>query len=262
MGVRVHRVVLHTARLADGKGESIVETKYGSTSDNVSLEFGLEYNVDIVMCIDATGSMNSLLNLVKRNALKFYDDVMAMMNKKDKHVDDLRVRVIAFRDYIADGENAMLATDFYLLPTEAPEFKGLVEGIKAFGGGDRPEDGLEALAYAIKSDWTTKGTKRRHIIIVWTDDATHELGYARSARNYPTKMARDFDELTDWWGDAMLPGIMDNNAKRLIIFAPEKPYWTTIADNWDNVMMYPSQAAQGLAELDYQQILNAIANSV
>ena len=237
-------------------------SNYGSTDDNVSLEFGLEYNVDIVMCIDATGSMGKLIDLVKNNALKFYDDVMRMMNKKDKHVDDLRVRVIAFRDYIADGENAMLATDFYRLPAESAEFRSIVGSIKAFGGGDRPEDGLEALAYAIKSDWTTKGTKRRHIIIVWTDDATHALGYAKSARNYPTKMARDFDELTDWWGDDALPGIMDNNAKRLILFAPEKPYWTTIADNWDNVMMYPSQAAQGLRELEYNQILNAIANSV
>ena len=248
-------------------------SNYGSASDNISLEFGtsrenvsnefsLKYVVDIVMCIDATGSMGPIINMVKNNALKFYDDVMKMMDKKDKHIDDLRVRVIAFRDYIADGEKAMLTSDFYLLPRESQSFKKLVNSIDARGGGDRPEDGLEALAYAIKSDWSTGGSKRRHIIIVWTDDATHPLGFGKKAKNYPSKMARDFDELTEWWGDAMLPGIMDNNAKRLIIFAPEQPYWTTIADTWDNVVYYPSKAAQGLREVEYTEILNAIYNSV
>lgn len=32
---------------------------------------GLKYNVDIVMCIDCTGSMGDLLDTVKNNALKF-----------------------------------------------------------------------------------------------------------------------------------------------------------------------------------------------
>ena len=33
---------------------------------------GLDYNVDIVMCIDATGSMGPIINDVKANALSFY----------------------------------------------------------------------------------------------------------------------------------------------------------------------------------------------
>lgn len=32
---------------------------------------GLKYNVDVVMCIDCTGSMGDLLDKVKANALKF-----------------------------------------------------------------------------------------------------------------------------------------------------------------------------------------------
>lgn len=36
---------------------------------------GLNYNVDIVMCIDCTGSMGGLLDNVKNNALKFYPDL-------------------------------------------------------------------------------------------------------------------------------------------------------------------------------------------
>lgn len=245
---------------------------YSSTSEgpNISIEFDdLRdiYAVDIAMCIDATGSMGTLLDVVKRNALRFYDDVVRKMEKteneyKKKYIDQLRVRVIAFRDYIADGANAMLATDFYALPTEAREFESLVGEIQAFGGGDRPEDGLEALAYAIRSDWTRSGSKRRHIIVIWTDDATHELGFGKKAANYPRDMAKDFDELTDWWGDASMPGLMDNNAKRLLIFAPEKPYWTTIESTWDNVLLFPSKAGEGLRELEYDEILDSIYNSI
>lgn len=224
--------------------------------------YNLKYNIDIVMCIDATGSMGSLIETVKNNALSFYGDLTEAMVEKGKHIDELRVKVIAFRDYIADGENAMLTTDFYSLPDDAARFESLVRSIKPFGGGDEPEDGLEALAYAIKSKWTTGGNRRRHIIVMWSDDATHELGFARSAPNYPKKMAANFDELTQWWGDPIQPGIMDNNAKRLLIYAPDKKYWNTISDTWDNVLHFTSEAGSGLQGLEYKEILNAIANSI
>ena len=139
--------------------------------------YSLKYNVDIVMCIDATGSMNGILDTVKSNALNFYGDLINSMRKKGKQVNDMRIKVIAFRDYVADGENAMLATDFFRMPEEQEEFRDLVNTISACGGGDEPEDGLEALAYAIRTDWTRDGDKRRHVIVVWTDAPTHELGF-------------------------------------------------------------------------------------
>lgn len=224
--------------------------------------FSLKYNVDIAMCMDATGSMNSLLDKVKANALSFYSDLTTAMAQKGKHIDALRVRVIAFRDYLADGDEAMLVTDFFNLPEEAPEFEQLVQSIVPKGGGDDPEDGLEALAYAIKSKWTTTGNKRRQIIIVWSDDATHPLGFCAQAPNYPNKMARDFDELTRWWGDASNQGSMDPSAKRLLIYAPDRQYWNTISSCWDNVLHFPSVAGRGLEEIEYSEILNAIANSI
>ena len=226
----------------------------------------MSYNVDIVMCIDATGSMKPIIETVKSNALSFYDDLTRRMqgrnNEKSKHINALRVKVIVFRDYLADGKDAMLATRFYRLPSEAAEFERVVQGITAKGGGDLPEDGLEALGYAIRSDWTREGDKRRHIIVVWTDDATHELGHGRSAENYPSAMARDFDELTEWWGYGQSGGLMDDNAKRLLIFAPDAPYWNVISSSWDDVMHFPSVAGQGLRELEYEEILDSIYNSL
>ena len=64
---------------------------------------GLRYAVDIVFCIDVTGSMTPILDRVKDNALRFYDDVQKNLTDKGKNVDELRVRVIAFRDFKADG---------------------------------------------------------------------------------------------------------------------------------------------------------------
>lgn len=224
--------------------------------------FKMTYNVDLVFCIDATGSMSGVIDMVKQNAINFYSDVSKAMDEKSKKINNLRIRIVAFRDYKADGEDAMLTTDFFTLPGDADLFKKCVSGISAFGGGDDPEDGLEALAYAMRSPWDTEGVKRRQVIVVWTDAGTHDLGFGSGAANYPSKMAKNFSELTNWWGDMQNNGFMDPNAKRLLIFAPNEAYWNTISDNWDNVLHYPSIAGQGLAEYDYSQILEAISASI
>ena len=224
--------------------------------------YKLTYNVDMVFCIDCTGSMDNIIDIVKNNALNFYKDVTNVMESKNKNITQLRVRVVAFRDYIADGDKAMLVTDFFKLPEEAEAFERCVRSLNAEGGGDDPEDGLEALAYAIKSKWNTEGMKKRQVIVVWSDAETHNLGYGRSMPNYPGKMAVDFNELTAWWGDRQNTGFVNQSAKRLLLFAPNGQYWSTISDNWDNVIHYPSEAGRGLGEFDYQQIINAISSTI
>jgi hypothetical protein len=64
---------------------------------------GLSYAVDIVFCIDVTGSMSPIIDQLKANALRFYDDVQSKLTVMRKSVDQLRVQVIAFRDFVADG---------------------------------------------------------------------------------------------------------------------------------------------------------------
>ncbi len=221
------------------------------------------YTVDMVFCIDATGSMEDIsgsqtkiINVVKQNAVHFYDDVMKKMQGKNKVIRQIRVRIVAFRDYLADGNNAMLVTDFFLLPQQSKEFEACVNSIHADGGGDIPEDGLEALAYAIKSAWTMDTAKKRHVIVLWTDAGAHDIGFGKHAPNYPKGMPQSLSELTDWWDS------MNLNAKRLILFAPHDPNWDYIAQNWENVVLYPSVAGNGLAETGYNDILNVIANSV
>lgn len=40
---------------------------------------GVKYAVDLVMCIDATGSMGHLIDLVKSSALSLYEKLEAKM---------------------------------------------------------------------------------------------------------------------------------------------------------------------------------------
>lgn len=236
--------------------------------DNNQQQQGMVYAVDMVFCIDATGSMEDMsghqtkvINMVKKNAVNFYRDLSEAMTEKRKVVSQLRVRIVAFRDYLADAEKAMLVTDFFLLPQQTKEFEACINSITAEGGGDIPEDGLEALAYAIKSKWANDTAKKRHVIVVWTDAPAHSLGHGSASKFYPKGMPKDMSELNDWWDD------MNENAKRLIMFAPEadrpeEDYWGYISRNWDNVIHYPSAAGNGLAEKSYGEILDAIANSV
>ena len=231
----------------------------------MAANYDISFNVDMVFVIDTTGSMRPVLDLVKNNALNFYNDVTQKMSMKGKTINQLRIRVVAFKDYkasLTDGQKPMLVTDFFQLPAQNADFQRCINSLQPKGGGDEPEDGLEALAYAIKSNWETTGMKRRQIIVVWTDASTHEIGFGRETPGYPANMARDFGELTEWWGDGQMAGYMDQSAKRLLLFAPDVPYWSTISDNWDNVIHFPSRAGEGLQEVDYSQIVDTISNSI
>lgn len=216
----------------------------------------LKYNIDIVMCMDVTGSMDGILDMVKRNALNFYSDLVNTMQRKGKQPNEIRFKIIAFRDYLADGKNAMMGTNFLNMPADQDKFESMVKALVPKGGGDDPEDGLEALAYAIKSDWTTGGDKRRHIIVVWTDASTHPMGFGKKSEYYPPEMARDFNQLTEWWEQ------MDKSAKRLLIYAPEAPFWSNISDSWYCTIHFPSKAGNGLKDFEYQEILDGICNSI
>ena len=224
---------------------------------------GLNYNVDIVMCIDCTGSMGGLLDNVKKNALKFYPDLKESCEKKDKEISELRIKVIAFRDFNADGDNALNETEFFKIPEQEDDFRHFINGLSPRGGGDEPENGLEALALAMKSDWTTGGDKRRHVIVVCTDASTHPLETPITKNEYyPQDMPANLDELTNWWEDEQSGVMPSRTAKRLVIFAPDASAWTEIGLNWANTIHHPAKAGEGLTDVDYETIMATIANSI
>lgn len=223
---------------------------------------GLKYNVDIVFCIDVTGSMHGILETVKTNALKFYPDLQKALEEKDKNVESLRIKVIAYRDFYADGSGAISTTEFIDIKSDVETFNKFIHSLEPDGGGDEPENGLEALALAMKSDWVKDGDRQRHIIVAWSDASTHPLEKNSGSKpsNYPTGMPKDFNDLSDWWEGQTY--MSNSTAKRLIVFAPDSNSWTDIATHWENTVHYPSKAGDGLADIDYKTILSAIVNSI
>lgn len=222
---------------------------------------GIKYNVDIIICIDGTGSMGPVIGDVKNGALKFHEDLSAKMLEKSKSIDHLRLKVIEFRDFYHGDKVPLRESSFFSLPDDKEEFASFVNGIDADGGGDEPENGLEAVDIAIKSDWTQSGDKRRQVIVVWTDASAHPLEKKAGSKpaNYPKGIAKDFNELTDNWESGKY---VNGKEKRIIIFSPDAYPWTDISNNWQNAIHYSSQAGQGMEDVNYSEILNLIASSV
>jgi hypothetical protein len=223
------------------------------------------YDVDIVLCIDGTGSMAGIIENVKEQALFFYEDLQkGLSDEKQATIGKMRLKVIVFRDYYAgDGYEPMEQSPFFDVPDELPAFAEFVKAIRAAGGASAEENSLEAVAYAMKSDWTKGGLKRRHLIVLWTDDAAHPLEKRKkdgAPAGYPDKdMPASLDALSDLWDNQ---GVIDQNAKRWLVFAPQERYpWSSVKD-WRSVFLTSSRAGEGLSDHDYSNLIKAIAASV
>ena len=238
------------------------ELYQGSYNPNASK---LSIDVDIVLCIDGTASMGPIIEMTKQNALNLPDDLLREAKEQGKNISNLRIRIIVFRDYVTDEAYAMQITDFFNLPEEKEDLRDVVMEVIASGGGDEPEDALEALAYAMDSKWQEpkSGRKRRQIIALWTDASAHEMGNGKESPYYESHLPKDFEELTDWWGDDdSEESRMHYESKRLALFAPQTTPWTLLENCWDNVILYPSVAGQGMAETDYHQIIYLLVKTV
>ena len=178
---------------------------------------GVTTYVDIVFCIDVTASMAPIINTVKNLTLDLYDDLITNMREKNNRiVKQLRVKVIAFRDYYCDGPYAMEESQFFTLPDQKTEFRNFVAALEAKGGGDEPENALEAMALAMKSDWvkvTNPNTeKARNVVVIFTDASAHPLEKSADgvSEYYPVDMLKSYNELYEaWCGQG---SCMDNGA--------------------------------------------------
>lgn len=225
----------------------------------------LAYAVDIALCIDATKSMGPMMDNVKHSALAFPNLLAQEMRRKGRGIKALRLKVIAFRDFGDRADDALVQSRFFMVPQELDDFTRTVVDLRARGGGDQPESGLEALAVAMGADWETGLDRRRHVIVMFTDAPAHPLGDPKQNRSstYPPGIPSSLDDLFEQWGhEQSSSAVMENSAKRLLIFAPDGYPWTDIADDWNNTLMFPSEAGEGLEEWEMDEIVATIANSL
>ena len=205
------------------------------------MSLGLQYHVDIVFCIDCSGSMGPVIDLVKEKVRKFPIDLKDALATKEKQVHELRIRVVAFRDLESDSDALEISEFFMVEPsTDSANFESFVSRLGASGGGDEPESGLEALAIAMGSDWTDHGDKQRHLIVMFTDASAHKLedrvGAVPAA--FSGYIPDSLDVLTDMW-DGGVGVKLKTDAHQLIIFGPDAYPWNMISDAWNDVVFVP-----------------------
>lgn len=222
------------------------------------------YTVDVVFCIDVTASMKPYLEELKKLASDFTGHLQTEMEAGGKTIEKLRARIVWFRDLGESSEDAIGTTPFFTLPSQQHLFAEEVEKLTASGGGSYPESSLEALWTAMNSDWQTVGKRRRHIIVLATDDSAHPFGkfpYELEQVKFPTP--RDVTELEKRWGIVGMDdhAVMDKNARRLVMFAPDKAPWAQF-ERWQNVTWLPSTAGSGVSDAEFRQICAVLAQSV
>jgi len=206
-------------------------TKYGDATDNVVYDTTIKsfttgdnvLTVDVVMCIDVTGSMSGLINTVKSNAIGFYDAFKTVCDDQGIGLTGLNAQVIGFGDKNVDGPDWLDVSETYWLPEQKSEFDACVNKLYAHGGGDTPESGLEALNAAFnKTDWSVDDGYHRQVVILWTD-ADYLIG------SYSDIVLSDLE--AKW--NAMPSG------RRMILFAPSGTWgggdWSNL-DSWKNVI--------------------------
>ncbi|MBR5020042.1 MAG: VWA domain-containing protein [Oscillospiraceae bacterium] len=249
--------------------KSLVQDMLGASIEGAGLT--VDTNVDIVFAIDATESMQPLIDKVKSLTLSFKDELDAGLLKNKRKIRNLRVKVIVFRDFYVDDNYAMEESRFFYLPEENSEFHNYVSKIKAGGGGDEPESGLEALAVALRSDFVKDGDKRRHVIVLFTDASAHsyEQQYDGVPACYPANMFRSLNDLYQTWGsgqDALGAGRscspMDKEAKRMVLFAPSVYPWNSLEVELENVIRKGLDKGNGGRDLDLDDVIALVSNSI
>src|SRR5258708_25196881 len=122
--------------------------------------------VDIVFVMDVTESMQPYVDAVKQNVISFAHDLQS--NSRD-----YRLGLVTFEDYVISKEPDCNCAYRDKFTSDVKTFTDWVGSLHAGGGGDIPEDELDALAYASKFPFRPEA---EGIIIIVTDAPPHHAG--------------------------------------------------------------------------------------
>ncbi len=122
--------------------------------------------VDIVFVMDVTESMQPYIDAIKQNMVNFAHD-LASNNR------DYRLGLVTFEDYVVSKYPDCNCPYQKTMTSDVNQFINWVGTLHASGGGDIPEDQLDALAYASSFPFRPKA---QGIIIIITDAPPHHKG--------------------------------------------------------------------------------------
>lgn len=216
--------------------------------------------IDIVFCVDGTGSMSPCIDSVKNNVRRFYSDFAKAMTDNGSDIDMMRIKMIVFRDYESDGQNSMIESRFFELPSEESDFALFLDGVYATGGCGEDANGLEALYLAMNSDFVT-GSKDRQVIVLFADTPAIPLGKRKQCPYYPAKMVDDDGLLETWMCSQAHPSRLREKIKRLVMFAPSGSNYEEMKQRYNRSVFVPVEIHSGLDQISFDDIIKIIAAS-
>ncbi len=196
---------------------------------------------DIILCVDATGSMTPTREGLIKNLNQFIDNLVAT-NTKDQAPIDWRVKFFIYRD--VDADKVAFKMDCPWIK-DADELKQRIDtDYVVDGGGDAPESTLDAIYKSVTAgDWQQGRTK---ILIVFTDADTKEL--SSDPKNGVVLTAQEINA----------------NSVHVFLFAPETKIYKDLESKANNVI-YTYEGIDfnaGLGELDWKEILEMAAKTI
>ena len=222
---------------------------------------GKNRSVDIVFCIDGTGSMSPCFESVTANARRFYTDLSGEVVKAGASIDMMRIKIIVFRDYKSDGAEAMVESRFFELPSEEEELSAYLATQEAHGGCNENANGLEALYLAMMSDFVT-GQNDRQVIVLCADTTAIPLLERKMYQHYPSEMV-DEDELLNLWTASQDPKVkLRQRNKRLIMFAPVGSVYERMKQTYNRSIFQPVEIHNGMDDISFDIIIRNLAASV
>lgn len=203
--------------------------------------WSIRINVDVVLVLDLTSSMEKLVQWIRQQGIAFVDQIFDQYrfrlerNRPDHKMGRTRARIVAFRDYDGNRKNAIARTRFFDLENEVDRGKldRVLTKLPCAGGRSGKKNALEALHHAVNSRWDRdESCGHRHFIIVLTDSPARPLKDARSVANpyYPKdpNMPGTLDELYAAYSD-----IYNGQSQRLFLCAPIMVYPWNEFRYWD-----------------------------
>ena len=212
-------------------------------------------NIDLVLCVDGTGSMTPVGTEIKRLIRKLPSDIALRFADEGIDVDSMRVKIIVFRDYRED-DSPMEQSPFFEIPEDNIDFAEFVDGITFEGGGDEKENGLEALYLAMKSDFRTGSIDNKQCIVLISDGDVIMPGesYCSGLPGYPVDMPEDIKGLAKLW-ESVGRGGGRSGGKSLIMYAPDFSRYHDVARELEGTEFLPVDLGRGETEkIDPRQI--------
>lgn len=190
------------------------------------------YLVDIVFCFGGSMRSNGMLLRFQNIAKDFPADFNKKMQSLGKNTLITRAKVFSVKN--ENDQTIFLKSPFYDLEKRWGAINTLIDEIKVSSSvhESKPIDELWLIAKALLSEWNEVKdvNKKRQIILYFKDNTSNE-------HNLETENIRLLLEYAcKFWDDSQ---VIDQIAKRMLLFAPDTIFFSKILDELENTIHYP-----------------------